>query len=524
MAHDAEGLTRRRLLGGLAGGAVSGLLGQPLLANAPERSRFPQPRPAFRGGGGAGAAASLPRGPALEALLARANLGGVSAFVALDARSGALIEELNPDAPLPPASMAKAPTALYALHRLGLEHRFQTQVLARGGSISGGVLRGDLVLAGGGDPTLQTADLAALADALVAMGLRRVEGRFLVDERALPTIAHIDAEQPVQAGYNPALSGLNLNYNRVHFAWATSGGQLRLSMDARSNQEVPPVSIIRIEARDRSTPVYTHTLEPQREFWTVARAALGNDGSRWLPVRRPGLYAGDVLRTLLAARGCTLPAPQSGGGGGGGGIGSIGGGGGTVLAERRSAGARVMAREMLRFSTNITAECMGLAASRQGGGVGVGSLAQSGQAMGQWLAQRYGASGLRFDDHSGLGDGSRVTARAMARFFQAAHGEGLLPDILRRHVMRDAQGREMSNHPVSVAAKTGTLNFVNALGGYARTPGGREIVFAILCADLPRRSAIPPAQRDRPAGASEWARRARSLQQALIERWAAMHG
>ncbi|MFN3953425.1 MAG: D-alanyl-D-alanine carboxypeptidase/D-alanyl-D-alanine-endopeptidase [Pararhodobacter sp.] len=509
MAREHDHLSRRRLLQALSGLAVAPLA-FPALANAPERSRFPQPRPAVPG---RAAAATLPRAASLDALLTRANLGGVSAFVALDAQTGAVIEEMNPDTPLPPASMAKAPSALYALHHLGLEHRFLTRVLARGGTISGGVLRGDLVVLGGGDPTLQTADLARLADALIAQGLRRVEGRFVVDEGALPAIAHIDSEQPVQAGYNPAISGLNLNYNRVHFAWATGGGRLRLSMDARSSAEVPQVSVIGIEARDRATPIYTHALDGARELWTVARPALGADGSRWLPVRRPGLYAGDVLRALLAARGCTLPAPQAG----------AGGSGGSVLAEHRSPQLTTMAREMLRFSTNITAECLGLAASRRRGGT-IETLAQSGQAMGAWLGQRYGAPGLRFVDHSGLGDGSRVTARGMAAFFLSAHREALLSDLLRRHPMRDTQGREMSNHPIAVAAKTGTLNFVNALGGFARPAGGRPIVFAILCADLARRAAIPVAQRDRPPGAPQWAGRARGLQQGLIERWAALHG
>ena len=497
--------TRRAILAGLVAASAF-----PALANAPERSLRPVPRPSAPGGRG--------RAPALaaqsvEQLLQRANLGGATGFIALDAQSGAVLEEYGADLPLPPASVAKAPTTLFALHALGFEHRFITRILARGGAIAGGTLRGDLVLLGGGDPTLQTADLANMADALIAQGLRRVEGRFLVDDSALPAIAEIAAGQPVQAGYNPALSGLNLNYNRVHFQWAPSGGQMRLTMDARSNREVPAVSVIGIEARDRAAPVYTYAGASGREVWTVSRQALGNGGSRWLPVRNPGAYAGDVLRALLAARGCAVPGPQA----------ATGGSGGAVLAEHRSAQASEMAREMLRFSTNITAESVGLSAARRLA-PGTASLARSGQVMSAWLAQRYGAQGLSFVEHSGLSDASRVTARGMGAFFLAAHREGILPDLLRRHTMRDAQGREMENHPVRVHAKTGTLNFANGLGGYARAPGGREIVFAIFSGDLARRAAIPVEARDRPPGAREWARRARGMQQGLIERWSAVYG
>ncbi|MCC5971043.1 MAG: D-alanyl-D-alanine carboxypeptidase/D-alanyl-D-alanine-endopeptidase [Pararhodobacter sp.] len=506
MVKTPPHLTRRALLG-----ALGASLAVPALARAPERSLRPLPRASSQAGSRGGAPAVAAQ--SVERLLQRANLGGATGFIALDAESGAVLEEHGADQPLPPASVAKAPSALFALHALGLEYRFITRILARGGSISNGVLRGDLVLQGGGDPTLQTAELARMADALIQQGLRRVEGRFLLDDRALPAIPAINPEQPVQAGYNPAISGLNLNYNRVHFEWRMTGGQMRLSMDARSNREVPAVSVIRIEAQDRVAPVYTYAENAGREVWTVSRQALGNGGSRWLPVRRPGDYAGDVLRALLATRGCTVPAPQA----------ASGATGGAVLAENRSAQMSEMMREMLRFSTNLTAECSGLSAARRHA-PGTTSLPQSGQVMGQWLAQRYGAQGLHFVDHSGLGDTSRVTARAMATFFLAAHREGILPGLLRRHTMRDAQGREVDNHPVAVRAKTGTLNFVSGLGGYARAPGGREIVFAIFSGDTARRAAIPVQSRDRPPGGQEWSRRARVLQQGLIERWSATYG
>lgn len=507
MSDPRRSLTRR----GMLGGALS-VIALPALANAPERSLRPPPRPELRPAPrAAGAAATARPVQGLDALLARANLRGVTGLIAIDAETGAVIEALNPDTPLPPASTAKAPTALYALHALGMEHRFITRVLNRGGAISGGVLRGDLVLEGGGDPTLQTEQLARIADALVATGLRRVEGRFLVDERALPALRQIADNQPAQAGYNPAISGMNLNYNRVHFGWSASGGQVQLTMDARSNRETPRVAVIGVEARAGQAPVFVHSETGAREHWSVAREALGNSGSRWLPVRRPGIYAADVLRVLLASRGCTLPAPQV----------ATSGSGGTVLAEHRSAQMTEMMREMLRFSTNLTAECTGLAASRRSRGQ-TATLEQSGRQMGEWLAARYGAPGMQFVDHSGLGDRSRVTARAMAAFLAGARREGILPGLLRNHPMRDAQGREARNHPIAVSAKTGTLNFVSTLAGYARPQGGREIVFAIFSADLARRDAIAVAQRERPPGAPDWARRARTLQQALIERWAAL--
>lgn len=508
----AKDISRRGVLVGLA--LTLALPADPAGARAPARSLVPPRRPGAGAGAGAARAAAAPAAAprSLEALLAQANLGGPTGLAAIDLGSGAVIEAHQADMALPPASVAKAATALYALRVLGPEHRFVTRIRARGGTISGGVLRGDLVLEGGGDPTLQTDDLAQMAQRLVDLGLRRVEGRLLVDDAALPRIAMIDAGQPPQAGYNPAVGGMNLNFNRVHFSWRAGRGGLQLGLDARSAREVPPVTVVRIAAAERSHPVYTHGLDAGREVWTVARPALTGEGSRWLPVRQPALYAGDVLRALLAARGCTVPAPQV----------APRAAEGAVLAEHRAPAMPELLRDMLRFSTNITAEALGLAASLRAGGAG--DLRTSAGRMNGWLEGRLGVPGLAFVDHSGLGDASRVSALAMARFFAAARRDGFPAELLRIHPMRDAQGRELPNPPVAVRAKTGTLNFVSGLGGYARTAGGREMAFAIASADMARRARIPEAERDRPPGARAWAGRARALQQGLIDRWATLHG
>ncbi|GAB4269630.1 MAG: D-alanyl-D-alanine carboxypeptidase/D-alanyl-D-alanine-endopeptidase [Pararhodobacter sp.] len=499
MSSERPVFRRRALLAGLAASIAA-----PALARAPTRSLVPVARPTSL-------AQEVPAARAargLTDLLARSGVSGETALIALDAETGAVLEEHRANLRLPPASTAKAVTALYALNTLGPEHRFRTRIEGHG-TLTGNTLTGDLVLRGGGDPVLQTEDLARMADALIQQGLRRVEGRFLVDDSALPAITRIDPEQPPQAGYNPAISGINLNFNRVHFAWVVQGGRATLTMDARSDREVPRVSVIDIRTAARDLPVYTHDLRRDGERWTVAASALSGEGSRWLPVRRPAPYAGDVLRALLLARGCHLPEPQ---------VAAVSRTG-PILAETFSAPLTSIVRGMLRYSTNLTAECLGLHATLAGGAQ-VRALEPSAERMSAFAARRYGADGLSFVDHSGLGDGSRVSPRAMAQFLLAARSEGMLQEHLRDHPMRDDAGRPQGNHPITVQAKTGTLNFVSALAGYAQMRGGRSIVFSIVSADMARRRAAQDVNDERPAGARTFASRARSLQQALIERWA----
>ena len=119
--------------------------------------------------------------------------------------------------------------------------------------------------------------------------------------------------KPPQAGYNPSVGGLNLNFNRVHFEWARQADDYRVTMDARSERFRPEVRLARMQIANRASPVYTFQMARGLEEWSVARGALGNSGSRWLPVRQPDIYAGEAFQALAAVQGLALPAPQRAG-------------------------------------------------------------------------------------------------------------------------------------------------------------------------------------------------------------------
>jgi serine-type D-Ala-D-Ala carboxypeptidase/endopeptidase (penicillin-binding protein 4) len=493
MAKDfRDGLTRRGVLAGLlaAGGSAA-------LADAPLRALRPVARPQ---------AVAV----TADAVVAAAGLSGGLGYALVDLRSGTVLDQRNATTPMPPASVAKVMTALYALDAPGPDYRFATRLIATG-PLNDGIVAGDLVLAGGGDPVLDTDHFADLAAALRAAGVRGVSGGFQVWGGALPFQARIDANQQEHLGYNPAVSGLNLNFNRVHFEWARTGGTYRVSMDARSERFRPDVSVARMRVVDRQLPVYTYAQTDGLDDWTVARAALGDSGSRWLPVRRPALYAGDVFRTLAAAQGVTLPPATE--------VHRLVQG--TVLATHQSDSMTDLARDMLLHSTNLTAEALGLSSSIARG-VAAPTLAASGRAMSDWAVQALGVRG-DFVDHSGLGDASRVSASEMAMALVEAAPGGRLRPILRNIPMQDQQGDALANPPGTIAAKTGTLNFVSGLAGYLRTNGGADLAFAIFSADLDRRTVSLLSQDEVPAGSREWARKARRLQHALLRHWSTVH-
>ncbi len=480
-------MKRRLFISSLMASAATGVF-----AGAPLTSLRPLARPGE---------VRLPPPLPSDRLVTEAKLGGQVAFAVADARTGAFLEMYNAAAALPPASVAKAMTAAYGLEHLGSDYRFRTQLIALG-PIEGGKLKGDLVLQGGGDPSLDTDALASLAAQLKEAGVVEVEGQLRIYAGAFPTIPHIDGDQPDHVGYNPAISGLNLNYNRVHFEWKREQKGYGVTMQARSRNHRPDVAIARMEITDdRRFPVYTYHQAEGVDRWTVAKAALGREGARWLPVRRPAAYCGEVFQTLARAHGIVLRQGPT----------MLGPLHGRVIAVHDSTHLTEMARLMLKYSTNLTAEGIGLAASALTVGRPT-SLEASAVHMNRWLRRNFAATSAGFVDHSGLGYDSRVSPIDLVRSLKAYTA---VKPILKPVKMGDhAPGGS------AVVAKTGTLNFVSALAGYINPPkGGREMVFAILSADTARRDAIAPEQREKPPGARGWGNRSRSMQKRLIGRW-----
>ena len=484
-------LSRRAMLAGLVAGGASRVW-----AEAPLTS----PRPVAHGGPGGGAA------PSVAALIADADLGGEVTFALADLQTGDIVAGSGADRPMPPASTAKAITALYALAHLGRDHRFRTRILATG-PISGGRLQGDLILAGGGDPALTTDDLGDMAAALAAKGVRAVQGRFQVWAGALPYVAAIDRGQPEWLGYNPSVAGLNLNFNRVNFVWERAANGYEVGFDARAERFAPAVQTARMRIVERDLPVFTYALDGTVEDWTVARTALGRGGSRWLPVRRPDLYAGHVFQTLVRAQGIALPDPEVLGD-----LPQVQG-----LVEHAGDALPEVLREMMKYSTNMTAEAVGMAASRV---LGLSSHPGSAEAMGQWLHRSIGRQGARFADHSGLSGASRISAADMVAALVRLGPQAGLPGLMKPVRFKNADLAEAGALPGDAVAKTGTLNFVSALAGYFTTASGEGRAFAIFAADVARRKAIADADQENPPGLGAWLKRSRAMQARMLAAWA----
>ncbi|MDQ1709111.1 MAG: hypothetical protein QOG49_496 [Frankiaceae bacterium] len=134
-----------------------------------------------------------------------------------------VVTSRNGFAALPPASTQKMSVALTALNVLSPSSRIRTSV--RGPAVgSDGVIRGPLVLVGGGDPTLSSSDLAALAAGLRARGVRIVTGGLYGDDSLFDRVRTAPGWKPsFMPGEAGPLSALVVDRNQ----WRWDAGYLR---------------------------------------------------------------------------------------------------------------------------------------------------------------------------------------------------------------------------------------------------------------------------------------------------------
>jgi D-alanyl-D-alanine carboxypeptidase/D-alanyl-D-alanine-endopeptidase (penicillin-binding protein 4) len=446
-------------------------------------------------------------------------------FVAVDRQTHAVLARHNADRPFIPASVAKIPTAAGALGVLSPTHRFETAILAAG-EIEGGVLKGDLILRGGGDPHLSSDDLSAALDRLKTMGLARVDGRFVYDASALPELSEIESSQPEAAGYNAGLGGLNLNFNRVRLQWRRNGKDGPLAFDLLSIADrsrvradwipLTPATFSDFDPRVR----YAYAGDADGERWQLS-SRLPARGLTFLPLKRPAASAAAVFRVLARERGIELPVAEPG----------------TLANDARllhgiqSPPLAHIVEKTLFYSNNLAAEAIGLAASRRLE-PSVVTLAESGAVLGRWLAARQSDGrwqGMVLANHSGLTTNSRLSPNQTAAILWSAlsdSGLGDFQDLMSAKEWRDdgeadADGNGRSD--IRLRAKSGTMGYARGLGGVLETKSGRSLVFSVYISDAVARAALDNAMDRRlvemPPEVRSWIRRARKLEESLLRHW-----
>ena len=220
---------------------------------------------------------------------------------------------VQPEVPLAPASNVKLLTTAAALHVLGPEYRFRTYVLADG-PVRDGVVDGDLVLYGTGDPGISDRFYGSkeevfnrLIDQLELAGIHTVTGDLVADASFFPGPLRDDGweQRDLNEHFTAAVSALSYNENVVSFRIrpGAPGAPPRV-------ETVPPHSALEVDvtaetvtgrARPRLAILRDDPLEPVR---VTGRVTVGTrDVWRQMTVAVPADFVGASFRAVLDERG-----------------------------------------------------------------------------------------------------------------------------------------------------------------------------------------------------------------------------
>jgi D-alanyl-D-alanine carboxypeptidase/D-alanyl-D-alanine-endopeptidase (penicillin-binding protein 4) len=433
---------------------------------------------------------------------------------------GRAVEAHRPDEPRIPASTTKVVTTVAALQVLGADHRFTTTMLSTG-EIRESVLSGDLYLRGGGDPTLSTDDLRDLVIALRQTGVKRITGSFFYDDSLLPTTREIEAKQPIAVSYNPGLSALSVNYNRIFLRWRRNQKSPTFTTSIFSPADGGPIPVQSITTGmlpggfDKRITFLPDGAGAATDRWLLS-PTLPPRGTIDLPVRNnPGRITALLFRTLCQQRGITLPLPQRGN------VPTHA----RLLHTHSSAPLSEIITKVLRYSNNLAAELVGQATTSQLHNR-PSSIHESAAALTQWYRHTLSQidwEGFQAMNHSGLSSATRHTPRQLAEILRHAWrtplGGARFPDLL----SPPRGGKDDEPIQELVKAKSGTMSYADGLVGYLTTARGQQLGFVILITDFDRRTALDATFdvriSDSSPAAQAWTSLAKTFEKASIARW-----
>ena len=416
----------------------------------------------------------------LGAIVRSQTRGGTWGILVVSVTRGDTLFSVNPDVLLKPASIMKMMTTGLALERRGPDHMFSTQVL-RDGNVNDGVLNGNLVLRGGGDPTLSLrfwkgqSPTDDLARQVAAAGIRRVSGDIIADESAFDVerVPYGWKSSYLNSAYAAPVSALSLNENLVWIVARPQNGTAVVELDPPS-ATIPLTSNVRVVGGKGGRIVARRTGDGISVSGTIGASSGPRRYS--LVINEPPTFAAGALLSSLRKAGVEV-------------TGSVRSGkarnGAERVAEVKSIPMANIVSYMNRESINHFAELLYRdAASKEDRSV---SSRDALEALREFLAVKTGTrrEDVRVADGSGLSEADSLTARSMVQLLGYAHRapwssvfHASMPVAGESELMR----RRMRSTPAhgNLHAKTGTTNTVASLAGYVTAMNGEVLAFAFI--------------------------------------------
>jgi D-alanyl-D-alanine carboxypeptidase/D-alanyl-D-alanine-endopeptidase (penicillin-binding protein 4) len=398
--------------------------------------------------------------------------------------AAAPIAAFNAVQPMNPASVMKLVTTFAALELLGPTYQWKTEAYLAG-PLKDGVLNGDLVLKGYGDPALTIERFWLLVQTLRARGITEIRGDLVLDRTYFELDDHAPREFDGEAlrPYNVGADALLVNFKTVRFLFVpdVERGTVRIIPEPRPAQldVVDDVKLargscgdwrasLRVDVRavaDRTRVTFSGSMPAScnEHYWNVS------------VLNHPEFVYG-VFRTLWEESGGKLagrvregtPAP-----------------GAQRFAVIESPTAAEIVRDVNKYSNNVMARQLFLTLSARQETL-PGTYIRSQDAVRAWL----GLHGLAMpelviENGSGLSRADRVSAAGLGKLLLAAWASPVMPEFIASLPIVAEDGtmkRRLKFQGVAGHAhiKSGSLAEARTLAGYVLDRNGRRLVVVFL--------------------------------------------
>ena len=440
----------------------------PLLPSAqapavtPTEKGPPQEAPAIQPPASPNAVAKL-----LQEARASPVLTGTAIGFCLINSKGEVTMDDNAGTALIPASSFKTLTTASALEILGPDFHFSTELKSTA-SVQDGVIKGDLVIVGGGDPMLKLEDLKAWAADLKHSGLTRITGGIRVDSSLFSGSLYGDFWNwgDIGNGYGSGVAGLNLNHNRYIIMFRAGPEVGSPAQLLGINLEIPGAvwqNDVTTGPADSGDGVMIHGGENTTLIHLRGTVPLGAEKFQARgAVPDPARFAAHHFRAALLAAGIQVGSPGTSSGN----VKSPGpstAGPTHALLKHDSPPLFDIIKSIHKVSDNHETECvfrmLGLKAGRPPAEV----------IREYWKTRGLEFAGLRMEDGSGLSRADFIRPLDLARL-QFFAGNGPQGAAYKASLLSEN----------GLTWKIGAMSGIRTFTGYAKTKSGAEYTFALM--------------------------------------------
>lgn len=405
-------------------------------------------------------------------------------FVATGEGEGLVIRAQQEDIKLIPASISKLTIAATTLAEFPPGTKFKTSLWGMG-SVSEGVLKGDLILKGGGDPSFVSENLWYLVNVFTRRQIRVIEGDLLVDDSYFDRIRFDQSRQKerVDRAYDAPAGAMSFNWNSVNIF-------IRPGKKAGERAQVfadPENEYIRLKANVETiksggkTGVSAERDEDRKGVGDVliVTGKIALDSKElviYKNVTQPDLWSGYNLKAFLKQRGIETKGSIKFG---------IVPGSAHLLAESESKPIEDILADMNKFSNNYIAEMLtkNVAAKEKS----PGTIEAGMQVIRKFLIG-IGLDQDQFEIYSpsGLTRENKMSARSLWKVLNYMKDQyPYAPEFMKSLPIAGIDGTLKNRMRASsaerwVRAKTGFLTGVVSLAGYAGQKNGTIIPFVFI--------------------------------------------